>query len=208
MTIETDRNGKVVVMSLVGRLDTASAPQLERKIKQFGNDVDQIILDFAALSYISSMGLRVLLQTQKAMKAEGRKLDIKNMGSAIREVFEMTGFINLMVEEEKFVVIRKDEPNQIILSLIGQMDTDNVSGLTSELFAIQAANQLDENGITVVLDTGKLAFASDGACKLLGQAIEESAWEKRKVRLSGFSKDIKQVFENAGLGKLTELNTP
>jgi anti-sigma B factor antagonist len=97
MTIDHERKNKTtVVLTLTGRLDTVSSPLLEQKIKQWGEDVREIILDFAELSYISSMGLRVLLHAKKEMKQEGRQLTIKNMGASIRDVFEMTGFLQFM----------------------------------------------------------------------------------------------------------------
>jgi anti-sigma B factor antagonist len=100
MTIDHERiNKTTVVLTLTGRLDTASSPLLEQKIKQWGNDIKELILDFAELSYISSMGLRVLLHAKKEMKQEGRTLTIKNMGASIRDVFEMTGFLQVMTGE-------------------------------------------------------------------------------------------------------------
>ena len=100
MTIKTERTGKSsIVMSLSGRLDAANAPLLEKKLNQQGDDITDITLDFLELTYISSMGLRVLLQAQKAMKEQDRKLFIKNMNEYIREIFEMTGFISLIGHE-------------------------------------------------------------------------------------------------------------
>jgi anti-sigma B factor antagonist len=99
MTIDHERiNQTTVVLTLTGRLDTASSPLLEQEIKQWGEEIRELILDFAGLSYISSVGLRVLLHAKKEMKQEGRTLTIKNMGTSIRDVFEMTGFLQFMVE--------------------------------------------------------------------------------------------------------------
>jgi anti-sigma B factor antagonist len=194
-----------MVMTLEGRLDTATAPQLERKIKQWGDEIEELILDFVGLTYISSMGLRVLLQTQKAMKETGRKFCIKNMNDSIREVFEMTGFINLMVQEEKFVVIRKDGPDHITLSLIGQMDSDNIPGLAKELSQIKEVGQLDESVTALVLDLERLTLISPSGCHLLRRAIEESAWDNRKLTIQNASKDIGAVFQNNGMGDFLEI---
>jgi anti-anti-sigma factor len=191
-------------MTLSGRLDTATAPQLERKIKQWGDEISELTLDFAGLTYISSMGLRVLLQTQKTMNETGRKLIIKNMSESIREVFEMTGFIKLMVQEEKFVVVRKDGPEQITLSLNGQMDSDNVPGLSKELSQIKETGQLQESVTTLVLDAEKLTLISPGACRLLRRAIEETYWENRKLTIQNASHDITASLQTEGLGALLE----
>jgi anti-sigma B factor antagonist len=100
MIIESERTGKAsMTLSLSGRIDTSTAALLERKLKQVGDDITELTLDFQKLHYISSMGLRVLLQAHKAMKGQNRKLIIINMTESIREIFAIAGFINLMVNE-------------------------------------------------------------------------------------------------------------
>jgi len=99
MKIEQERIGKsTVTLTIYGRLDTVNAPQLETKIKEL-EDITELTLDFKGVDYISSMGLRVLLQSKKTMKADGVKLTIINMQDSVREIFEMTGFLNLMAKE-------------------------------------------------------------------------------------------------------------
>jgi anti-anti-sigma factor len=194
MTIEHAKISKsTVVLTLFGRLDTANAPILERRIKQWENDITEIILDFSGLDYISSMGLRVLLQAKKTLKNEGRQLVIKNMSSAIREVFEMTGFLKLMVDEEKFVVIRKDEPDGVVLSLNGQMETESVPMVAEELSAIKKQKNPklhDKYPVTVILDMKNLSFISPEAAKQLKQAITDTAWEQRKLEMRNVSVDL------------------
>jgi anti-sigma B factor antagonist len=203
MTIESERLGKsVMVVTLEGRLDTATAPQLERKLKQWGDDITEVILDFSLLTYISSMGLRVLLQAQKAMHARGCKFSIKNMNQSVREVFEMTGFINLMVQEEKFVVIKKETPDQITLNLIGRMDGENVPAIRQELDQIREAGEAKEALTRVTLDLGKLTFISPGACKLLKNALEESRWDKRVFGIEHTPEELRAPFEAEGMGDL------
>jgi len=100
MDIEQERIGKsTVTLTLHGRLDTVNAPQLESKIKE-QKDITELTLDFKGVEYISSMGLRVLLQAKKTMKSEGVKMKIINMRDSVREIFEMTGFLNLMTRED------------------------------------------------------------------------------------------------------------
>jgi len=101
MNIEQTRTGKsTVVLTLNGRLDTINAPLLESKIKEL-KDLTELTLDFKGINYISSMGLRVLLQAKKALKADGISMSIINMKDSVREIFEMTGFLNLMEQAEK-----------------------------------------------------------------------------------------------------------
>jgi anti-anti-sigma factor len=199
MTIEQAKISKsTVILTLFGRLDTANAPMLERKIKQWEEDITEIILDFSGLEYISSMGLRVLLQAKKTLKKEGRQLVIKNMSSAIREVFEMTGFLKLMVDEEKFVVIRNDGPDGVILSFNGQMETENVPMVAEELSAIKKQKNPkihDKYPVAVILDMKNLSFISPEAAKLLKEAIADSAWEERKLEMRNVSVDLQAEFE-------------
>ena len=98
MTIEKNLNGTELTVTLVGRLDTTTAPQLEAELKQSINGVEKLVLDFAALEYISSAGLRVLLGAQKTMNKQGEMI-IKNVNDTINEIFEVTGFIDILTIE-------------------------------------------------------------------------------------------------------------
>jgi anti-anti-sigma factor len=203
MTIDTEKVGQsTAVLTLNGRLDTANAPLLERKIKQWGNEITELILDFSGLEYISSMGLRVLLQAKKTLKAENRNLIIKNMGDSIREIFEITGFLNLMLQEEKFVVIRKLEQDNIVLTLNGQMHSENAEMISKELSEIKEHETKSDKSVTVILDMEKLTHISSGAAKQLKQVIDDTAWTKRKLMIQNASIDIKAALRESGLGEM------
>lgn len=95
MTItKTSENG-VLNIALEGRLDTNTAPQLEAELKNSLSGVTELDLDLSGLEYISSAGLRVLLAAQKAMNRQGR-MTIHNVGETIMEVFEITGFVDIL----------------------------------------------------------------------------------------------------------------
>lgn len=98
MTINKNLNGTELSIELVGRLDTTTAPQLEAELKSSLNGVNSLILDFAQLEYISSAGLRVLLSAQKVMNKQG-KMVIKHVNETILEVFEVTGFTDVLTIE-------------------------------------------------------------------------------------------------------------
>jgi len=99
MNIEQERiGGSKAVLTLNGRVDTVNAPLLEQKINEQEN-ITELELDFKGVSYISSVGLRVLLHAKKAKKEEGVRLTIKNMRDSVREIFEMTGFLKLLTDE-------------------------------------------------------------------------------------------------------------
>ena len=193
MTIEQVKISKdVEVMSLSGRLDTVNASLLERKIKQTDGHCTELVLDVAQLTYISSMGLRVLLQAKKTFTKDGRKLSIKNLDDSVREVFEMTGFLNLMVQDEKFVVVRKDDPDCIVLSLNGSMNAENVPMLSKELSNTRKHVVLDMEGLDAI---------SHSASSHLKKAIEEIDWTKRTFKIQKPSDTIQAELEKEGLGE-------
>ena len=90
-------NGKAL-FALVGRLDTTTAPELEKELKSSLDGVKELTLDFAGLDYISSAGLRVLLSAQKIMNRQG-SMTIMHVNEVIREVFDVTGFSDILTIE-------------------------------------------------------------------------------------------------------------
>jgi len=98
MTIEKTANGAELTMTLSGRLDTTTAPQLETELKASIDGVEHLVLDFAALEYLSSAGLRVLLSAQKIMNKQGSMV-VRNVNETIAEIFEVTGFCDVLTIE-------------------------------------------------------------------------------------------------------------
>lgn len=98
MTINKRAEGSRLSIALEGRLDTTTAPLLEGELKQSLEGVTELEFDFAGLEYISSAGLRVLLSVQKTMNRQGAMV-IRNVNQIIREVFEITGFVDILTIE-------------------------------------------------------------------------------------------------------------
>ncbi len=98
MNINKQENGNELNIMLSGRLDTATAPVLEAELKQCLDGKSALTLDFSELEYISSAGLRVLLSTQKIMNKQG-SMTVKNVNESIMEVFEITGFCDILTIE-------------------------------------------------------------------------------------------------------------
>ena len=98
MTIEIKRNAEVTTIKIVGRLDTTTAPELDKTINEDIADVKNLVLNFKGLEYISSAGLRVLLGAQKKMQKVGT-MKLINVCEEVMEVFEMTGFADILVIE-------------------------------------------------------------------------------------------------------------
>ncbi|MCI2055606.1 MAG: STAS domain-containing protein [Oscillibacter sp.] len=98
MTINKTTNAAELTVALAGRLDTSTAPQLEAELKTSLNGVTSLVMDFTELEYISSAGLRVLLSAQKVMNKQG-KMVIRHANETIMEVFEVTGFTDILTIE-------------------------------------------------------------------------------------------------------------
>ena len=98
MTIEIKRNAEDTTIELVGRLDTTTAPALQKTITDDLQDTRNLVLDLKKLEYISSAGLRVLLAAQKKMNAIGT-MKLLNVRETVMEVFEMTGFADILTIE-------------------------------------------------------------------------------------------------------------
>lgn len=94
MKIEREQTGTGLVLHLEGRLDTSTAPELQKAIdgELEGLDQDRLQIDMKQLEYVSSAGLRVLLAATKKMRAKGGNLIVENANADIRDVFKITGF--------------------------------------------------------------------------------------------------------------------
>ena len=95
MTISKTLNGNALTLALEGRLDTVTAPELERELDASLNGADKLTFDFEKLEYISSAGLRVLLYAHKVMSGRGG-MKITNVNEIVSEVFEVTGFCDIL----------------------------------------------------------------------------------------------------------------
>ena len=98
MTIEIKRKAEEIIIELAGRLDTTTAPALDKTINEDIGDVKNIVLDIKDIEYISSAGLRVLLGAQKKFGKIG-SMKVRNVCEEVMEVFEITGFADILVIE-------------------------------------------------------------------------------------------------------------
>ena len=97
MKIDKKIEGENLTITLDGRLDTNTSPELEKEIPNL-NDINNLIFDFKNLEYISSAGLRIILSLQKKMNNKGNMI-IKNANDDIKEVFDITGFSDILTIE-------------------------------------------------------------------------------------------------------------
>ena len=98
LNIEKKTNGTELTVVLKGRLDTTTAPELEKELKASLDGMTALIIDMTALDYISSAGLRVLLSAQKTMNKQG-KMKVVHVSETIMEIFEVTGFSDILTIE-------------------------------------------------------------------------------------------------------------
>ena len=98
MMIEIKKNAENTIVEIVGRLDTTTAPSLEKTLNDDMGDTKNLILDLKGLEYISSAGLRVLLAAQKKMQQVGA-MKVINVCEEVMEVFEITGFADIFTIE-------------------------------------------------------------------------------------------------------------
>ncbi|MBQ3864736.1 MAG: STAS domain-containing protein [Clostridia bacterium] len=99
LDIQKTKEGENLLISVSGRLDTTTSPELETIIKEEMADTSSLTIDMENLEYISSAGLRVLLLAQKAMNEKDGKMVVKKPNDVIREIFEMTGFMDFLTVE-------------------------------------------------------------------------------------------------------------
>ena len=100
MTINKKMEATKLEILLEGRLDTTTTPMLQEELKQSIDGITELVFDFEKLEYISSAGLRILLAAQKIMNKQGSMV-VKNVNEIVAEVFEVTGFSDILTIEQK-----------------------------------------------------------------------------------------------------------
>lgn len=95
MQINYIKEASKLTVTPEGRIDTLSAPELEKKLSEILGDVSELVLDMAKVEYVSSAGLRVILKIQKIMLRQG-KMKLISVNESVMEVFEITGFSDIL----------------------------------------------------------------------------------------------------------------
>ena len=96
MEVKFNKQDSTLTVTICGNIDTVTAPELDSKLQENLSGIQELILDFAAVDYISSAGLRVILMTNQLMEDVDGKMTVKNVNEDVRDVFEMTGFDSLL----------------------------------------------------------------------------------------------------------------
>lgn len=98
MTIHQNKEGSKLILTVEGRLDTSTAPELETTLDGVIAGVEELVLDCEKLEYVSSAGLRVILKAQKIMNTQG-EMKLIHVNESIMEVFDITGFVDILTIE-------------------------------------------------------------------------------------------------------------
>ena len=96
MKLSVVRNGSSLIVNMTGRIDSNNAPQFESELREALDGVSVLVLDMGSLDYISSAGLRTLLEAQKLMEAAGGSMTLLQVPDNIREILDMTGFAEFL----------------------------------------------------------------------------------------------------------------
>ena len=96
LEIRSEENGSEVVIYIEGRMDTNSSPKVMEEVEKYVNTAQKIILDIEKVDYVSSAGLRVFVMAGQQIIANGGELNVRNVANPIAEIFEMTGFNNML----------------------------------------------------------------------------------------------------------------
>ena len=92
MEIKKTADGNALVLSVSGRLETITAPQLDAEIQAIPDNVSELLMEISELEYVSSAGLRVFLVAHKKMKSRGGLMKISGANASVKKVFDITGF--------------------------------------------------------------------------------------------------------------------
>ena len=98
LNIDTNKDGGKLEIKLTGRLDTITAPELEKTVKDTIDGAEKLTIDLEKLDYISSAGLRVLLSAQKIMNRQGSMV-VTHVNETVQEIFDVTGFADILTIE-------------------------------------------------------------------------------------------------------------
>lgn len=96
LNIVKKQDGDTLTIKLDGRLDTNTAPDFQTEMEPLLNDISKLVLDFEKLDYISSAGLRVLLTFEQEMEEQEKTLEVTHVNDIIHDVFDVTGFLDIL----------------------------------------------------------------------------------------------------------------
>jgi anti-sigma B factor antagonist len=139
--VHVDDEKTKITYVISGRLDAEQSPELEAHLKRVTIPVREIVFDFAGVTYVSSMGLRIVLVAYKLMHSRGGTFRMINIPDAVKDVFELTGFMKTFERDEILVIVQKEKGLvSATYALIGTLDKSTASILKKELMPLSGTN--------------------------------------------------------------------
>ena len=194
MLINKTKDGDSLTIALDGRLDTTTAPQLEAEVTSSLDGVKNFVIDMEKLVYVSSAGLRVLLKAQKIMNKQGSMV-IKNVSDEIKEIFEVTGFDELLTIEQKMQFEKNDDGTVLKLTL-----DKKLSAVTAD----QLEKELEEKLVGVkdfTIDMAKLAYVSSAGLRVLLKAQKQIS-QNGTMKIINAVPEVMRIFETTGFDQI------
>ena len=194
MLINKTKDGDSLTIALDGRLDTTTAPQLEAEVTSSLDGVKNFAIDMEKLVYVSSAGLRVLLKAQKIMNKQGSMV-IKNVSDEIKEIFEVTGFDELLTIEQKMQFEKNDDGTVLKLTL-----DKKLSAVTAD----QLEKELEEKLVGVkdfTIDMAKLAYVSSAGLRVLLKAQKQIS-QNGTMKIINAVPEVMRIFETTGFDQI------
>jgi anti-sigma B factor antagonist len=176
MEIFEQRQGSRLVISLKGKLDANTTELLEKRFDQIKDSTTDLSFDMSELKYISSAGLRVILTIMKEMKAKNGKFSVGHLNNEIRAIFNMVGFMDLFVRDEKyFIVVTEKSETKAVLKMFGSPDMDAARDFRTHI------RELQTEGINeFVLDMTEITSITPRFVETLSEIVKETD-EKGKL---------------------------
>jgi anti-sigma B factor antagonist len=170
MEIFEQRQDSRLVLSLKGKLDANTADLLEKRFNQIKDSTTVLRLDMSELKYISSAGLRIILTIMKEMKARKGTFSVGHLNNEIRAIFNMVGFTDLFVQDEKyFIVVKEKTETKAILNMDGTPDINAAQDLRTHI------KKLQSQGINeFVLDMTRIQSITPKFLEILSDIVKET----------------------------------
>ncbi|GMO59790.1 MAG: hypothetical protein Ta2G_19850 [Termitinemataceae bacterium] len=195
MAIIEERQGTVVEYSVSERLDAVSSIVLDAKTSALPRQFNKIIFNFKNLEYISSMGLRSVLKAYKITASRKGCVSFKNVPPQIRRVFEMSGFIETIVRDEKLAIIQKSRSQRAVsFALVGGLEKTKATELKTKWDILQGDGLKELN-----LDCEKLTSVTEDAGQILIDIKNEIIKGQGIFEMENISDAVKANLREFGL---------
>jgi len=179
LTIYEQRDGPRLILTLEGSLNINSSKHLERYVQRIDYRVQELHLDLRHLRYISSDGLRTIMLMLKTMRAKGGRLIIPAISEAVRDVFNLTGMIDVFLRDERLVILETERsPDRIVYTATGNMGVNTLSKIQSLLLDLENSGARE-----VIIDCTKVTSVAPMVAQSLKYEVGRLASKGTQINL-------------------------